>query len=316
MNQTSPRCLHEGSTVAESILGLLLDRRRGLPGEPARHSLAALAASTQFAQIMDFVLQRQPIEMALPAFPCKSPNLAKVTGVLPDEGERLALTELDELCRRIGDLYKPGARVTICSDGHVFADHIGVNDDTITAYGTELRAMLADEKLDRLLTFDLQDLWPETSIEDKRALLDAAWCEPPAVLRARARTDLAVGRLVAGMTKFLFEDIPRQPDQTQSQRHKNAKEIAYQLISRSQGWGRVVSAHFPRHLRLSIHPQPWGADKLGIRLLEHTDIWMTPWHSVVVYTADGRPQLMRHDEARTCGVPHTRAGRITHYSAG
>ena len=76
--------------------------------------------------------------MTLPAFPCKSPSPAKVTGVLPDEGERLALTELDELCRRIRDLYPPGAGVTICSDGHVFADHIGVDDDTITAYGTQL----------------------------------------------------------------------------------------------------------------------------------------------------------------------------------
>ena len=191
-----------------------------------------------------------------------------------------------------------------------------MDDDTITAYGTELRAMIAAEKLDCLVTFDLRDLWPASSFDDKRALLDAAWCEPPAVLRARARTDPALARLVAGMTKFLFEDTPGRADQTRSQRQRHAKHRAYHVISRSQGWGKVVSAYFPRHLRLSIHPQPWGADKLGIRLLGYTDAWMTPWHSVVVYTADGRPRLVRHDEARTLGIPQTRAGRITHYTAG
>lgn len=314
MKLTAPQYLHDGITVAEDVLGLLLDRRRGLPDEPARRGPAALEASTQFTQIMDFVLQGQPIEMTLPAFPCKSPSPAKVTGVLPDEGERLALTELDELCRRIGDLYSPGAVVRICSDGHVFGDHIGVDDDTITDYSTVLQSMITSHDLQHLTIFDLRNLWPGLSFAAKRALLDAAWCEPPAVLRARARTDPAVARLVAGMIKFLFEDAPGRAGETRSQRQKNAKYRAYRVISRSQGWGKVVSAHFPRHLRLSIHPQPWGADKLGIRLLGHADAWMTPWHSVVLYAPDGRPHLVRHDEARTRGIAQTRAGRLTHYT--
>lgn len=316
MKTAAPQYLRDGITVAEDILELIVERRRGVPDEPPRHGPVALEASTQFTQIMDFVLQGQPIEMTLPAFPCKSPQLAKVTGVLPDEGERLALIELDELCRRIGDLYPPGATVTICSDGHVFAEHIDVDDSTISAYRAELLAIIAAQGLDRLRVFDLHDMWPDLSFTDKRALLDAAWCEPPEVLRARARTDATVGRLISGMTKFLFEDAPDRAHETRSQRQRNAKRRAYHVISRSQGWGRVVSAYFPRHLRLSIHPQPWGAEKLGIRLLAHADAWMTPWHSVVLYSRDGRPQLMRHDQARTCGIPQTQAGRITHYRVG
>ncbi|MDV6278170.1 isocyanide synthase family protein [Rhodococcus erythropolis] len=316
MKLTAPQYLYDDTTVSEDILSLLLDRRRGLPDEPVRRGPAVLAASTQFKQIMDFVRHGQPIEMTLPAFPCKSPSPAKVAGVLPDEGERLALIELDELCRRIGDLYPPGALVTICSDGHVFGDHIGVDDDTITDYHTELHSMITTHDLQHLAIFDLHSLWPGLSFADKRALLDALWCEPPAVLRARAHTDRAVSRLVAGMSKFLFEDAPGLPGETRSQRQKNAKRRAYHVISRSQGWGKVVSAYFPQHLRLSIHPQPWGAEKLGMRLLRHADTWTTPWHSVVLYSTDGRPHLVRHDEARTRGIAQIRAGRLTHYTAG
>ena len=57
MNQTAPQYLHDGITVAADVLGRLLDRRRGLPDEPARRGPAALEASTEFTQIMDFVRQ-------------------------------------------------------------------------------------------------------------------------------------------------------------------------------------------------------------------------------------------------------------------
>ena len=40
----------------------------------------------------------EPITFVLPAFPGKSPNLAKVLGVLPDMAETRALRFLDGLC--------------------------------------------------------------------------------------------------------------------------------------------------------------------------------------------------------------------------
>lgn len=315
MSRRDSQGLYDGVAVAERILDLLLERRRGLAKESAPPGPAALVAPTQFTQIMDFVFRGQSIEMALPAFPCKSPSLDKVTGPMPDEGERLALIELDDLCQRIGSLYPPGARLTICSDGHVFGDRLGIDDHTITEYSAGLQGIMTTYNLQHLSIFDLRNLWPNRSFADKRALLDAAWCEPPATLRARAQIDPALARLVSGMTKFLFEDGSEQAHGTRTQRQKNAKHSAYQVISRSCGWGKVVSAHFPRHLRLSIHPQPWGAQKLGIRLLQHSDPWTTPWHSVVLYAADGRPHLVRHADARKCGIAQTRDGHLTHYIA-
>lgn len=61
------------------------------------------------------------IQMILPAFPFKSPNrVGKTLGALPDKGEELAMAHLNGLCAAISDIYEPGAKLTIASDGLVY----------------------------------------------------------------------------------------------------------------------------------------------------------------------------------------------------
>lgn len=86
-------------------------------------SMDRLAAGmTKFLSVInDFVVADKPIEMCLPAFPFKSANkVYKVLGSLPDKAEELALQRLDAMCLRIRDIYSPGARITIISDGLVY----------------------------------------------------------------------------------------------------------------------------------------------------------------------------------------------------
>lgn len=65
-----------------------------------------------------FVATGERVEACLPAFPFKSANKAyKVLGKLPDKAEELALDRLNSICRRIQEIYPPGARITIISDG-------------------------------------------------------------------------------------------------------------------------------------------------------------------------------------------------------
>jgi hypothetical protein len=73
-------------------------------------------------RILHFVSQNLPIELCLPAFPCKSSNLDKVSGVLPDRGERIALETLHTFICSVQKIYDPGAVLWIISDGHVFSD--------------------------------------------------------------------------------------------------------------------------------------------------------------------------------------------------
>lgn len=71
--------------------------------------------------IYGHVKARQPVPMCLPAFPFKSPNSSrKVLGTLPDKAEEFALAHLNGLCQAVEDVYPPGAKLTIISDGLVY----------------------------------------------------------------------------------------------------------------------------------------------------------------------------------------------------
>jgi hypothetical protein len=98
-------------------------------------------------QLVYFFLKKEPITLVLPAFPCKSPNQQdKVLGCLPDRGEEIALQRLESLCAEISTFYPPGARLTIVSDGRVFSDLVGVQEDLVDAYNKELRTMSTNFK--------------------------------------------------------------------------------------------------------------------------------------------------------------------------
>jgi pyoverdine/dityrosine biosynthesis protein Dit1 len=76
----------------------------------------------KFLQVIDkFILADEQLKMCLPAFPFKSANkIYKVLGTLPDKAEELALERLYTMCTRIQEIYDPGAKLTIISDGLVY----------------------------------------------------------------------------------------------------------------------------------------------------------------------------------------------------
>ena len=75
-----------------------------------------------FKRVHDFVQRGAKLKFCLPAFPCKSSNPEKVSGVLPDRGEQVALEHLDSFLDSIERIYEPGAKLYVVSDGHVFSD--------------------------------------------------------------------------------------------------------------------------------------------------------------------------------------------------
>ncbi len=85
------------------------------------------------------------------------------------------------------------------------------------------------------------------------------------------------------------------------------------MIQRSKAWGTLIADRRPRSVRLSIHPQPVGSAKFGIRLLESASVWTTPWHSCVVRHPDGTWELMPRHAAEEVGRLVTRNGRPSHF---
>ncbi|MFF2116666.1 L-tyrosine/L-tryptophan isonitrile synthase family protein [Kitasatospora sp. NPDC058184] len=299
------------AALAARVLGLLLPHRRAADPEfDARPEHFPL----QLAQLADFIAAGEPIVLTLPGFPCKSPNPAKVLGHLPDEGERLSLTFLDGLCAEIGRLHAPGARILICSDGHIFGDLINVPDDHIDAYSDALTAMIAREGLAHLDTFDLRAVLGDLPYDEKRARVHARYAPSVEELREQVLTEEETLRLYRGITRFLTEDTVGFTG-TRSALQRECRRRAYGVIQRSRAWGELIAEHHPRAVRLSIHPQPAGASKFGIRLLAAADSWTTPWHSSVLHRADGRRELLRSDAAARLGRLVLRDGRPSHYES-
>jgi pyoverdine/dityrosine biosynthesis protein Dit1 len=131
-------------------------------------------------------------------------------------------------------------------------------------------------------------------------------------LRAETRSDEGAVALYRGITRFLVEDTVGFTG-TRSALQRQCRERAYGVIRRSRAWGNLVAHTHPQALRLSIHPQPRGTSKFGIRLLDAPDTWTTPWHSVVLRRPDGRCELMPHHQARARGELVEVDGRPDHY---
>ncbi|MBD0748099.1 L-tyrosine/L-tryptophan isonitrile synthase family protein [Streptomyces sp. CBMA152] len=296
------------TSIATEILNLLLPHHRTTDRVPA----PAEAFPHQLRRIAAFVRDGAPIVFTLPGFPCKSPNPAKVLGHTPDQGERLSLTFLNTLCTKIERIYPPGARVIICSDGHVFGDLIGVPDDHIDAYADDLRIQIGQMGLHRLSVFDLRDILGDLPHDTKRAHVHERYAPSLDALRAEIRADDHALALYRGITRFLVEDTADWTG-TRSALQRACRQRAYGVIQRSRAWGTLIAEHHPRAVRLSIHPQPIGAPKFGIRLLDAPDAWTTPWHSTALHRRDGTWTLLSHQQAVPRGRLIVRDGRPSHF---
>ena len=102
------------------------------------------------------------------------------------------------------------------------------------------------------------------------------------------------------------------PEISRSQARKATRERAVEVVRRSDAWGQLVAAAFPRAVRLSIHPQPDVSAKIGIAMLASDDCWLTPWHGVAV-VGGTEARLMHRAPAEELGaIPVVEDGRATH----
>lgn len=298
----------ERTTAA--VLQLLLPHRRRLAGQTRARPEDL---RPQWSQLLASVRAGAPIHFVLPGFPCKSPNPEKVLGPLPDEGERAALIFLDRLCREVSAVYPPGARLTVCSDGHVFSDCIGVPDDTVGNYRRVLDGMIAAHT-STLDTFDLAHGLGGAVPQRRARLLDSLAPEQ-AELRAEVKRSERAADHYRGIVRFLVSDTVGH-NGTRSALQRDCRRRGYEVIRRSIAWGRLIDHRFPSAVRLSIHPQPIGSAKLGIRLLNIADQWTTPWHACLLRRPDHADALLPHRVARTLGTLVHRDGRPSHFVAG
>jgi pyoverdine/dityrosine biosynthesis protein Dit1 len=289
--------------LATEILKTLFRYRRleADPGSCARTPCEQCFA-IHLPKIRRCIAAEEPIHFLLPAFPAKSPNQTKVLGTLPDMAEEIALSFLERVCVELRELYSPGARISICSDGRVFSDLVGVSDENVSSYATELKSMMSRLKTQSLDFFCMEDLFDISDHAAMREQLLIHYTDTLNAIENRIHLYEHHRKLFNGIQRFLFEDrLTIEPEKSRNQVRKECKELAYGVIQRSDGWGRLLNDCFPAALRLSIHPQGTHSEKIGILLGEANDAWLTPWHGVAV-KQQNKFSLMRRHEAESLGA--------------
>jgi pyoverdine/dityrosine biosynthesis protein Dit1/AcrR family transcriptional regulator len=254
-------------------------------------------------KVQKFIENQEPIHFILPAFPAKSPNHLKVLGKFPDLGEELALKSLQATCAEIKAIYPAGAKLTICSDGHVFSDLVEVPDQDVSDYSSKLKNIIADNQLSDLNVFDLSNLIELTPNYDLlRENLMKSYGDSDEQIKLKISTQPNQQLLFNGIHRFIFEDrCVLHGQNSNSKNRKESKHITYQVIARSNAWSRFLAEQFPNALRLSIHPQVAHSEKIGIKLCHAADNWITPWHGAIFLNNENF-KLVKRSEAESLGA--------------
>lgn len=162
----------------------------------------------------------QRIPLVLPAFPWKSVNkVEKVFGALPDLGEVLGLGRLNNLCEDIQEIYAPGARVTVTSDGLVYNDLIGIPDEEVFEYGAALRQMSEDQgykNIDFIRIMNLLGMTDQvimtkeeylSTVGRTREILVERFLDPTFIATQAIEEDRDINLTYCGYIKFLSKDL-------------------------------------------------------------------------------------------------------------
>ncbi|MCL1126496.1 isocyanide synthase family protein [Shewanella surugensis] len=285
--------MNKNNKVMENdILAIIFKWRKLLKSEhselepPFFSNLSLDEIDPHLIKIGNMVVLNQPIHMILPAYPGKSPNRNKTLSRLPDLAETHSIDVLNQLCSEIGEVYAPGAKISICSDGYVFADLVRIPDEDVFAYTEAIQAYYQNHYPERFDFFDLKDAFGVLSDFDAmREELMVRYGESLIGLTEQAKTDKATLSMYKGIAKFLFEDFSGLMEFatiSNTQIQKQAKAVSLRVIQRSNAWSRLLEEYYPNALRLSIHPQFRVSEKIGIQMGNSDDAWRTPWHSVAI----------------------------------
>ncbi|MCJ1283548.1 hypothetical protein MMC26_002878 [Xylographa opegraphella] len=291
----------EGAEISTQILAIIFEYALNKFDD----TIQRLAASTpKFLSVIDqFVTTGKRVDMCLPAFPFKSANkVYKVFGILPDKAEELALERLNTMCVRITDIYPPGAKLTIISDGLVYNDLLGIPDRDTWAYGEALRTMATEKRFTHIDFSRLRDLvkFPLPEKFGEITYVANATNFRRFLLNKYGKDDLDIDHEIAtkpdtlmtyrGYRRFLESDLqyifPTGKDRTSSRYKRDVKYLAKEMLIRGYAFAGAVKDAFPNYLRLSIH-QSTGEHKVSMSLLNTKTGFTTPWHCSVALMADG-----------------------------
>ncbi|KHN94903.1 Pyoverdine biosynthesis [Metarhizium album ARSEF 1941] len=300
--------VHDVDQLASAILDVLqrYGQHQSSSGVAA-NSGQWLGKSLFMDKVRAQIEKSQAVRLIMPAFPWKSVNkLDKVTGILPDLGEELALYRLNQMCEDIKQVYPLGGKVFIATDGLVFDDVVGIPDEDTWAYGEGLVEMAKNHGLKNIHLMRVMDILGYTDGKnlDKELYLSLAQRCRDELLASYGRTEAEVRQMMkddpdtlltyCGFIRFLEADLKFSPITAATkaisgqQYRKTVKKVAIQMMIRAESFTKLLQAYCPEYVRLSIHPSS-GAVKLSVPLITQAsgDFPRSPWHSSLAISLDG-----------------------------
>ncbi|KAF2850861.1 hypothetical protein T440DRAFT_395914 [Plenodomus tracheiphilus IPT5] len=276
------------------------------PKDGEQHQVEWIGKPMFMAKVMSQLEKGEAVKMILPAFPWKSINkVDKVTGVLPDLGEELALARLNQMCEDIRAVYPMGGQVWLATDGLVFDDIVGIPDHETWAYSEYLVQITRDRGYDhniRLLR--VMDILGYTSgqkldwglyislAQRCRDHLMTSYGRTEEEVRAMMREDSDTLLTYCGFIRFLESDLRYSQvatTATSGQKYRKCvKKVAINMMIRAESFTKLLQASYTDYVRLSIHPST-GTVKLSIPLVitGTGEFPRTPWHSAIALAVTG-----------------------------
>jgi pyoverdine/dityrosine biosynthesis protein Dit1 len=93
-------------------------------------------------QLEPFITANKQIEFLMLGYPFKSTNhVHKTLGVLPDLAEEVSMKNFEDFGKQISEVYTPGVKITLLSDGFVFNDILEERDSVVDEYAEVAREM-------------------------------------------------------------------------------------------------------------------------------------------------------------------------------
>ncbi len=321
---TPPPAVQDGYKEHDQLASDILDivQRYGQHLAPANgegeHAGGWLGKPLFVGKIKAQLKQGQAIRLILPAFPWKSVNkVDKVTGILPDLGEELALYRLNQMCEDIKTVYPLGGQVFIATDGLVFDDVVGITDEDTWAYGEGLMEMIREHGLENIKLRRVMDIlgYTEGKTLDKALYLSLVKQCREELLASYGRTEAEVRQMMkddpdtlltyCGFIRFLEADLRFSPITAATkacsgqQYRKTVKKVAIQMMIRAESFTKLLQAYCPDYVRLSIHPSN-GSVKLSFPLVVTGDgnFPRSPWHSSLAVAVDGSYSTVHSKDVR------------------
>ena len=255
------------------------------------------------SKIAKAIQANQPILLNCVGFPYKSQNTAKkVLTPQLDFAERHSLEYLSQMLAEISALYPPGAKLTIFTDGMVFCDMEGIDDQTVALYESQLKKISGD--LPHIKIATLSDLLPNKTPEEMRAYIEE-FAPSNGDFQSKLTSDPTLKEEVDLLSKRLVLELDHPEGRTFLSTNP-AEDIAARLTQRSLQYSAFLKAHRrPEAIRLSVHFQPDIVTKMGIKLSETS--YVTPWHGILIEKEDGTMQICHlEDVDTTTYTPATR----------